>query len=275
MNPSSIGGGRSRLPRSVRNLFTAVQLEKPSEQEVQSIAVDIFSNCLSAGLLDQQHAAGLLDFHQAAAIAAERRDLGRGGTAAEFNLRDLIKVRDILWATMKDEVHLLHLQSAVDRDEAAARQLNTVSDSWLGTIKSGFSKLAGALGLTSQKGPAASRRTASCTDLRVQVLCKVLFSVYGSRFQSKEDQERIRQLIVEHLDVQEHELVQSWDTSIECCNPTTLKIGAVFMGKGKLMDVLQSKAHSVFPSCSCFKGLNVLYLSADGHYLLLAYPDHE
>lgn len=92
MNPASVGGGRSQLPRSLRNLFTAVQVGKPSSAEVRDIAADLFGDCLHYNLLDGQHVERLLDFHEAVITAAERRDFGRGAPA-EFNLRDLIKVR--------------------------------------------------------------------------------------------------------------------------------------------------------------------------------------
>ena len=92
MNPASVGGGRSQLPRSLRSLFTAVQVAKPSDTEVRDIALDLFDNCLDKQLLDEAHVNCLLNFHRAVITAAERRDLGRGGAPAEFNMRDLIKV---------------------------------------------------------------------------------------------------------------------------------------------------------------------------------------
>lgn len=92
MNPASVGGGRSNLPRSLRSLFTTVQVGKPSDAEVRAIALDLFEGCLQHKLLDAAHVDKLLNFHQAAITAAERRDLGREGAPAEFNMRDLIKV---------------------------------------------------------------------------------------------------------------------------------------------------------------------------------------
>eukprot|EP00775_Hariotina_reticulata_P003371 gene3371-3646_t len=198
MNPTSAGGGRHRLPRSVRNLFTAVQLQKPSADEVKSIALDIFGSCLNAALLDQQQAVCLLNFHTAAVKAAERRDLGRSGAAAEFNLRDLIKVRDM--------------------------------------------SLGNALGISRHAAPTAGHRVASATDLRLQVLCKVLFTVYGSRFSASADQDRAQQLIAEHMEVDERDLIRNWDTSIECSIPSTLRVGAVFLGKGYASDPAWLKA---------------------------------
>lgn len=235
MNPASVGGGRSRLPRSVRNLFTAVQLQKPSAEEIKSITLDLFAECLNSGLLDQQHAACLLNFHTAAVTAAERRDLGRAGAAAEFNLRDLIKVRDIIWANMKDELHHIQLEAAAAA-AAAASAGGSATGSSSGGDNSGLGwvkpAVGGALGF-GNSAPAAGRRTASSTDLRLEVLCKVLFSVYGSRFPASDDQEQVQQLIAEHMEVQERELVQSWDTSIECSVPATLRVGAVFLSKGE------------------------------------------
>jgi len=89
-----------------------------------------------------------------------------------------------------------------------------------------------AAGTSAQAAPAASRRLASTTDLRLQVLCKVLFTVYGSRFAAAADQQRAQQLIAEYMEVDEQDLIRNWDTSIECSIPSTLRIGAVFLGKG-------------------------------------------
>jgi len=95
MNPASIGGGRNQLPRSLRSLFTAVQLQRPSGDEVRSMAFDMFFPCLEHQLLEVEHVQRLLTFHQAATTAAERRDIGHSSGGTEFNLRDLIKVRGL------------------------------------------------------------------------------------------------------------------------------------------------------------------------------------
>lgn len=235
MNPASVGGGRSRLPRSLRNLFTSVTLQKPDETEVKSIALDIFSSCLDRGLIDQQHATCLLCFHQVAVTAAERRDLGRAGAATEFNLRDLIKVRDIMLSNMSDELHHIQLEAAAAAAATASNSnissKSAAGSSWVpGWVHNIASKLGSALGWSTSA--TASRRAASSTDLRLQVLCKVLSSVYASRFPSKEDQDRVQQLIAKHMQVEEHDLIRDWDSSLECSIPATLRIGAVFLTKG-------------------------------------------
>ena len=213
MNPASVGGGRNRLPRSARNLFTTISLQKPSEAEVRSIALDVFGPCLSKGLIDQQHTVRLLNFHQAAVTAAERRDLGRGGAAAEFNLRDLIKVRDIMWATMQDELH--HIQMAAASDTPTSpRPASSIADGASGSLS-------------------ATRRLASSSvDIRVQVLCKVLGSIYAARFSSSEDQLRVQHLIAEHMEVADTELLKGWGVSLECGVPSMLRVGAVYLSKG-------------------------------------------
>jgi midasin (ATPase involved in ribosome maturation) len=96
MNPASVGGGRSRLPRSVRNLFTSVEMQAPGSEELRAIVVQLLYPAVQQGLLDREHVLHLLDFHQAAVKAVQQRDIGRGqGAAAEPNLRDLIKVRGV------------------------------------------------------------------------------------------------------------------------------------------------------------------------------------
>jgi len=89
---ASVGGGRTRLPRSIRNLFTIVRLDEPRPDEIASITIDLFGGLLEQRLVDHEHVTKLLQFHQAVLQAVLRRDLGRGTINAHFGLRDIIKV---------------------------------------------------------------------------------------------------------------------------------------------------------------------------------------
>jgi hypothetical protein len=148
---------------------------------------------------------------------------------------------------MKDELHHIQLEAAAAAAAAGNSSSNNASSStWLGRIKTAVGS---ALGYGSSRTTAAGHRTASSTDLRLQVLCKVLFSVYGSRFPDSEDQGQVQQLIAEHMEVQEQELVRSWDTSMECSIPATLRIGAVFLSKGAVQSACACHACATRYGC--------------------------
>jgi hypothetical protein len=205
-NPSAVGGGRNKLPRSIRNLFTTVRLQEPSSQEVQSIALDMFAGCLMRGLLSHEHVTCLLCFHQAAVAAVESRDIGAGmGGKGLLTLRDVKKVRDILEANMKDELHSL---------------------AGVGDSDAGFESSSLAHGIS----------IGSSTDLRLQVLCKVLGMVYGGRFSRLEDQQAVQSLVSKHLGWE-----GAWEEggsragpgiTLDTSIPATLRIGAAYLDKG-------------------------------------------
>lgn len=93
MNPASIGGGRTQLPRSIRCLFNSVHMAAPSTEELSCIMLHIFAGCLEADTIAPETVSKLFLLHQRIADALQRREIGQGGGASEFNLRDLIKVQ--------------------------------------------------------------------------------------------------------------------------------------------------------------------------------------
>lgn len=85
----------------------------------------------------------------------------------------------------------------------------------------------------SQDTAAATRKLASSVDLRLQVLCRVVATVYGSRFSSEDDQKAVRQLVGCSFDVSESELdKEDASISLQANIPATLRIGAVYMVRG-------------------------------------------
>lgn len=85
LNPSTVGGKRHDLPGSVRALFVRVILEKLSEEDGKKIAKDQMGGIGNEKDLD--------------VILAVHREVARRQASAEqtpVNLRDLLKVRDLL-----------------------------------------------------------------------------------------------------------------------------------------------------------------------------------
>jgi hypothetical protein len=84
-----------------------------------------------------------------------------------------------------------------------------------------------------------SMRLAGTTDLRLQVLCKVLSSVYAARFFSGEDQAAMNARIVQHMRVSDAALVTGGDISLVTQVPSWLKLGAVYLSTGRPDCLLQ------------------------------------
>ena len=93
MNPKCVAG-RLRLPRSLANLFLTVTLNDYSVVELRSIAAHIFSPKNERTLVSRDRLMCIFNFHLEIQDAKKRfRQLG---TSCDFNLRDLVKVRDAI-----------------------------------------------------------------------------------------------------------------------------------------------------------------------------------
>ena len=107
MNPISVGGGLSSLPRSTANLFTVVTLDEYKPTELQEIVLQQFwklihgdESCgavMTSGQLCQ-----VFELHQRTVEMLSQRRLGRVSGRLEVNLRDLTKMRDVMDGDARD-----------------------------------------------------------------------------------------------------------------------------------------------------------------------------
>ncbi|CAF1101764.1 unnamed protein product, partial [Didymodactylos carnosus] len=88
MNPSAIGGGRNKLPRSINNLFTIVQLDDYSEIELRIILNRLFIHDLKEKNINMEQLDGLFDMHTSLKALVRQGTLGRTGGPYELNLHD-------------------------------------------------------------------------------------------------------------------------------------------------------------------------------------------
>jgi len=119
-------------------------------------------------------------------------------------------VRDVLAATLEDELHHVRMQ-AETMYSCASEQKGSV------------------------QVPAVSLDN---VDLRLQVLCKVLALVFAARFSSEDDQACVMQLIEQHMGVEGSGVIRS--ASIDTSSPGTLRVGAVYLPKGVCVDPLHA-----------------------------------
>ena len=96
MNPASLGGGRSQLPRALDNHFTKVKLEEMSSQELAVIAVQLACryNILrgaekSSGGITPELFKQVFDIQVLLHEKVKKREIGTVGGPYEYNLRDL------------------------------------------------------------------------------------------------------------------------------------------------------------------------------------------
>ena len=107
MNPTSVGGGRNRLPRSIASRFTRVVLSEPTEQEKALILLSEFASCIKNGYVTEAHVSAVHNFHKDVVAKLQAQQIGRTGGAQLFNLRDLIKV-DVCHAARLCATPLVH-----------------------------------------------------------------------------------------------------------------------------------------------------------------------
>ncbi|CAF4810853.1 unnamed protein product, partial [Rotaria sp. Silwood1] len=108
MNPANIGGGRSRLPRSIFRMFTSVKLDPYDDIELQLIVTSVFSDLLPENknsettktgdwpILTHEQLNQVFKLHKEIHKLVSSRDIGQTGGPHEINLRDLIKLCDVL-----------------------------------------------------------------------------------------------------------------------------------------------------------------------------------
>ncbi|CAF1537809.1 unnamed protein product, partial [Rotaria sordida] len=114
MNPANIGGGRSHLPRSIIRMFTLVKLDPYDDIELKLIVTTVFSDLLPENRNSQTTETGdwpilthsqldkVFELHKEIHKLVSSRDIGQTDGPREINLRDLIKLCDILRKNARD-----------------------------------------------------------------------------------------------------------------------------------------------------------------------------
>lgn len=109
MNPASIGGGRSQLPRSIVALFTQVEMEayKPEENRlIGSVLLSRFTDAPPSsplhGILSKSQLEQVFSVHEIVKALIDRREIGHVGGPYELNLRDLEKLQKVMLGNARD-----------------------------------------------------------------------------------------------------------------------------------------------------------------------------
>ncbi|CAF3506451.1 unnamed protein product [Rotaria sp. Silwood1] len=117
MNPSTIGGGRSKLPSSINNLFTIVHVDDYTDDELRIILNQLFLYDLEKKNIDMTQLDQLFDTHVSFKACIGEGVLGRTGGPYKLNLRDLSKFRDVFRHSIDNQMsHYEFLNTIIDEN---------------------------------------------------------------------------------------------------------------------------------------------------------------
>lgn len=204
MNPASVGGGRGRLPRTVKSMFTTVHLVEYVPQELHMIMRGLFAKAME-GLVTEQHVDSMFSFHQAVQEKLNSREIGKVGGPYEINLRDMTKVKDILEATMQE--HLCHY---------------------------GF--------IIGHRQPEQLNKQPNYEQIAVSAICQYLQLTYAHRFHAAADQEVVCQLIAQKFPAGSERLDSS--LSIDATVSKYARIGSVYLSKADEPESTKPAVHT-------------------------------
>ena len=196
MNPASVGGGRGRLPQSIESMFVKVHLEKYSPTEETQICIDSFAlSGLIGGegsVLGEKELKSLVSLHQEVKKLVECKDIGKQGGPYDFNVRDLLKARDVIKGNVFSLLSHLEL-SETDIESSDVRQAFLSDVARIGALRTS---------------------------------CEL---VYSKRFLSLEDQEKVAK-IVDKVFIMPKTVVP--EVTLDLNLPRSVRIGFVYLSKG-------------------------------------------
>ena len=197
MNPTSVGGGRAKLPQSVESIFVKVHLQEYSLEEEAHICVDQFA---AKGLvgddgLKEEDLRNLVQLHRDVKEMVDRKEIGKQGGPYDLNVRDLLKMRDVLYGNIFSLRSHLELHGNERQSKAARRTF--VNDN----------------------ARIAALRTAS--DL-----------VYSKRFLSLDDQRKVMKVVDKLFPAVGIANNIVHDVTIDMKLPNSVRIGFMYLTKG-------------------------------------------
>ena len=137
MNPVSVGGNRTKLSRSMENLFTVVSLDGYDDFEMKKILWNIFKELLPRddssewGVITSSQLDTVFEFHNRIRELVDLRKIGCIGGPFEINLRDLTKLRDVLRGnakSLRDHFRFYNSGEQVDPTLAAANAVQSAKE---------------------------------------------------------------------------------------------------------------------------------------------------
>ena len=196
MNPASVGGGRGRLPQSIESMFMKVHLQRYSMEEETQICIDRFASTGLIGgegsVLGEKELSSLISLHQTVKRLVECKGVGKQGGPYDFNVRDLLKAKDVIKGNLFSLLSHLELNET-DIESSDVRQAFLSDIARIGALRTS---------------------------------CEL---VYGKRFLSLEDQEKVTK-VVDDVFVPPTTVVP--DVTVDVHRPRSVRIGFAYLSKG-------------------------------------------
>ncbi|CAF4499017.1 unnamed protein product, partial [Rotaria sp. Silwood2] len=207
MNPSTIGGGRSKLPRSINNLFTIVQLDDYSEEELRIILDQLFSLDLKKNNITMKDLDALFDMHISLKLQISEGSLGRTGGPYTVNLRDLAKFRDVFRHSIDNQLCHYQFLSAIINENI--------------TDNDDYEKKK----LINESNPTMDASTARLLSIR-----KFAQVVYACQFQGQQDFVKACEIINDRFPISDE--IEEKNCSIDMSSATVVRIGSIYVKTG-------------------------------------------
>jgi midasin (ATPase involved in ribosome maturation) len=170
MNPTSIGGGREKLPRSTQTHFIQVQLAAFEKHELMHITISLLRSHLDASYLTPELIEKINEFHYEISEKARVRQIGRLGGPYDFNLRDIEKLSNLIAA--HSVTHRAHIKLSEGTVPSSTTTMDTDDENSLSKIEE---------------------------QNIIRSLHVYLDIVYASRFEHVHDQNLVREMIRKHF----------------------------------------------------------------------------
>ncbi|CAF4262361.1 unnamed protein product, partial [Rotaria sp. Silwood2] len=210
MNPSTVGGGRNKLPNSIGNLFTIVQLEQYSTAELRLILNGDFQDKLEEKKIDMSQLDAAFGMHCALKTLVQEGKIGRTGGPYELNLRDLTKFRDVFCGSIDSQLFHYRFMNTASDDEDKQDQLSTaVNDT------------------------SVARPNINVSDARILSIRKFAQVAYASQFQGKDDFNKACSIIHESFPINSTLSKRENDCSIDTAVPSIVRIGSIYIPTGR------------------------------------------
>ena len=208
MNPATEGGGRAKLSRSIKNTFTAVQIEGYDDDDLQQILKKQFEGLIKKELVREEDLRHVFDVYKKVEQWVEKGEIQGASHKRRLNLRDLKSVHDIVAGNIETQISHHRLMACDDDVEESEQDFD--------------------------KQPVVTN-----------VIRKALQLVLKHRFDNRSAEEQIQRTIDEVFRPPQMELEQSDSQSIDLSVGDLVRIGNVYMEKDEARVSQGSLVHTV------------------------------
>ena len=213
MNPSTIGGGRNKLPRSISNLFTIVQLDEYSPEELHVILIGEFLEELKEKKINMDQLEDVFRMHRSIKASVREGKLGRTGGPYEVNLRDLSKFHNVFHDSIDTQLFHYQYMNTTDEEQEKKEEKSATQT-------------------TSTNSNDKLSSTINASDARLLAIRKFAQVVYACQFQGQSDFDKACEIINDKFKLNIVLTQRDDDHSIDTAVPSVIRIGSIYVSTG-------------------------------------------